>query len=169
MALGGRKAGGGWMARCPAHDDLTPSLSICATDDGKVLVHCHAGCGQEQVISILKSRGLWMSNGPRSHPTRQTNVQYKPDEDDAKRTEIALTIWQGTTPAGNTVVESYLASRGLTIMRRNFCELTTAGPVARLHVSCACHGSLDILFAILREGSSRHGCHDRRFVAFSSC
>ena len=27
-ALGGRKAGGGWTARCPAHDDRTPSLSI---------------------------------------------------------------------------------------------------------------------------------------------
>ena len=36
--LGGRKAGGGWMARCPAHDDRAPSLSICEADDGKVLV-----------------------------------------------------------------------------------------------------------------------------------
>jgi hypothetical protein len=26
-ALGGRKAGGGWTAQCPAHDDRTPSLS----------------------------------------------------------------------------------------------------------------------------------------------
>jgi hypothetical protein len=33
-ALGGRKAGGGWMARCPAHDDRQPSLSIRDTDDG---------------------------------------------------------------------------------------------------------------------------------------
>jgi putative DNA primase/helicase len=42
-ALGGRKAGGGWMARCPVHDDLDPSLSIRDADDGKVLVRCHAG------------------------------------------------------------------------------------------------------------------------------
>jgi hypothetical protein len=34
-ALGGRKAGGGWMARCPAHDDRHPSLSIQDADDGK--------------------------------------------------------------------------------------------------------------------------------------
>ena len=27
-ALGGRKAGGDWMARCPAHEDREPSLSI---------------------------------------------------------------------------------------------------------------------------------------------
>ena len=26
-ALDGRKVGGGWMARCPAHDDREPSLS----------------------------------------------------------------------------------------------------------------------------------------------
>jgi len=44
MALGGRKAGGSWMARCPAHDDREPSLSIRDADDSKVLVHCHAGC-----------------------------------------------------------------------------------------------------------------------------
>jgi hypothetical protein len=29
-ALGGGKSGGGWTARCPAHDDRTPSLSIRA-------------------------------------------------------------------------------------------------------------------------------------------
>ena len=27
-ALGGRKVGAAWMARCPAHDDREPSLSI---------------------------------------------------------------------------------------------------------------------------------------------
>ena len=32
-ALGGRKAGGGWVARCPAHDDRVPSLSISDADD----------------------------------------------------------------------------------------------------------------------------------------
>ena len=64
-ALGGRKAGCGWMARCPTHDDREPSLSIRAADDGKVLVRCHAGCDQERVIATLRSRGLWMENGPR--------------------------------------------------------------------------------------------------------
>lgn len=49
-ALGGRKAGGGWTARCLAHDDRTPSLSIRDADDNKVLVRCHAGCGQVRVI-----------------------------------------------------------------------------------------------------------------------
>src|SRR6476469_7300307 len=64
-ALGGRKAGSGWTARCPVHDDRTPSLSICDADDGKVLIRCHAGCDQEQVIASLRSRRLWMEIGSR--------------------------------------------------------------------------------------------------------
>ena len=56
--FGGRKAGGDWTAHCPAHDDETPSLSILSADDGKVLVRCHAGCDQKQVIAALRSRGL---------------------------------------------------------------------------------------------------------------
>ena len=58
-ALGGRKAGGGWTARCPAHDDRTPSLSIREADDNKVLVHCHAGCDQERVIAALRGSSSW--------------------------------------------------------------------------------------------------------------
>jgi hypothetical protein len=42
---------------------------------------------------------------------KKATVQYKPDHD-AKRTEAALAIWRATAPAGNTVVDTYLASRG---------------------------------------------------------
>ena len=38
-ALGGRKAGCGWTALCPAHDDRAPSLSIRDAEDGRILVH----------------------------------------------------------------------------------------------------------------------------------
>ena len=58
-ALGGHKTGNGWTAQCPLHDDQTPSLSISSGKDGKVLVHCHAGCNQRDVfIAILRERGL---------------------------------------------------------------------------------------------------------------
>ncbi len=43
----------GWQARCPAHDDRRPSLSIAKGDDGRVLVRCHAGCTTEAVVSAL--------------------------------------------------------------------------------------------------------------------
>src|SRR5580704_16980239 len=54
-----RKSGSGWMACCPVHEDRTPSLSLNDTADGKVLVHCQAGCGQHDVIAALKDAGLW--------------------------------------------------------------------------------------------------------------
>ena len=84
-ALGGRKAGGGWTARCPAHDDHTPSLSIRDAVDNKVLVRCHAGCNQERVITALRTRGLWVENSPHSlsRIARRTSVERKPDHDDA--------------------------------------------------------------------------------------
>jgi len=59
-ALQARRSGSCWMAKCPAHDDSNPSLSIKELD-GKVLLHCHAGCTQGDVIDALKVRGLWQT------------------------------------------------------------------------------------------------------------
>ncbi|HEX7113693.1 MAG TPA: hypothetical protein VF193_01045 [Steroidobacter sp.] len=44
---------GRWIARCPAHDDHSPSLSIRALDDGRVLLHCFAGCGALDVLGAI--------------------------------------------------------------------------------------------------------------------
>ena len=63
--LGGRPQGNGWVARCPAHDDKTPSLSIADGESGTLLVHCLAGCSQAAVIEALRSRNLWDSAGSR--------------------------------------------------------------------------------------------------------
>jgi DNA primase len=57
-AIEARRSGSCWMAKCPGHDDNNPSLSIREVD-GKVLLHCHAGCTQGDVIDALKVRGLW--------------------------------------------------------------------------------------------------------------
>ncbi len=43
---------GGWMARCPAHGDSNPSLSV-SERDGRILVHCHAGCTAQAVVEAL--------------------------------------------------------------------------------------------------------------------
>lgn len=44
---------GRYQARCPAHDDKGPSLSIRELDDGRVLVHCFAGCDVHSVLSAV--------------------------------------------------------------------------------------------------------------------
>ncbi|QSA98616.1 hypothetical protein [Methylococcus sp. EFPC2] len=42
-----------FLARCPAHDDRSPSLGIRETDDGRVLLKCWAGCSFEQITSAI--------------------------------------------------------------------------------------------------------------------
>lgn len=52
--LEGVKGGGGqYTAKCPAHPDSKPSLSIGVGEDGRVLLHCHAGCTPEAVAEAL--------------------------------------------------------------------------------------------------------------------
>ena len=51
-----RRSGHGWTARCPAHQDRTPSLSISETADSKVLLKCWAGCSTESVLAALGLR-----------------------------------------------------------------------------------------------------------------
>jgi len=58
-ALGAKKVGTGWQAKCPAHDDQTPSLAIAEGNNGVPLVYCRAGCSQESVISALRDKNLW--------------------------------------------------------------------------------------------------------------
>lgn len=41
-----------WAARCPAHEDRSPSLSIRAVDD-RVLVTCWAGCSALEVVNAV--------------------------------------------------------------------------------------------------------------------
>jgi putative DNA primase/helicase len=48
-----RRGDGGYMARCPAHEDSTPSLSIGQGDDGRILLKCFAGCTAEQIVKAL--------------------------------------------------------------------------------------------------------------------
>jgi putative DNA primase/helicase len=103
------------MARRPSHDDRKPSLSIRDADNGKVLVRCHAGCEQEQVIATLRSRGLWTESArpffTRLAPRSLAN-STEPHCDDSKHTEV-LAIWQAARPSGGSLVESYLVSRRL--------------------------------------------------------
>jgi hypothetical protein len=41
------------VARCPAHQDHRPSLSIATGQDGRILLNCRAGCRTEDVLRAI--------------------------------------------------------------------------------------------------------------------
>lgn len=44
---------GSWIARCPAHTDKTPSLSIRECGDGTILIKCFAGCEAADIVAAV--------------------------------------------------------------------------------------------------------------------
>ena len=54
---GVRRTSHGHMARCPAHHpDRHPSLSIWEGEDGRLLLHCFAGCSVEETCKAIGLR-----------------------------------------------------------------------------------------------------------------
>ena len=70
-----------YKATCPAHDDRTPSLAIKECDDGRLLIHCFAGCDTED---ILKAIGLTFSDvmpeSDISHKRELSQSPHKPQK-----------------------------------------------------------------------------------------
>ena len=75
-----KKSGKGYQACCPAHEDRGPSLSLREGDDGRVLLHCFAGCSAGAVMAAI---GLTMadlfpaSDKPRRHSHHVTGVSRR--------------------------------------------------------------------------------------------
>lgn len=110
---GARRQSNGWVARCPVpghgrgQGDRTPSLSLC-DEGGTVLVHCHAGCDQHDVIATLRTLGLWKTpdRGRRAAKVAQVAQQGS---------ALAVEIWREALPPEGSPVDLYLRRRGITI------------------------------------------------------
>jgi 5S rRNA maturation endonuclease (ribonuclease M5)/archaellum biogenesis ATPase FlaH len=50
---GVKRNGSGWLARCPAHEDHNPSLSVNEGEGGRVLLKCFAGCEYRAILAAL--------------------------------------------------------------------------------------------------------------------
>ena len=67
---------GSWTACCPAHNDKGPSLAIREADDGRVLIHCFAGC---ETLSVVQALGMDMTDlFPPDNKRREYPVEGKP-------------------------------------------------------------------------------------------
>ena len=82
-ALDGKPSGSGWSCRCPAHEDQHASLSLTESN-GKVLLHCHAGCSQEQVIEALRTINLWPAGDHRNGGRRREVARYTYENKDGQ-------------------------------------------------------------------------------------
>ena len=67
-----KKSGNGWTAKCPVHDDRTPSLSISEGDDGRTLLNCFVGCDPKDICAKL---GLKMSDLFADKPKRNGHAK----------------------------------------------------------------------------------------------
>jgi hypothetical protein len=82
---------GRWVAKCPAHPDRNPSLSLAEGNDGRTLVHCHAGCTLPKVLAALglASRDLFVGPPPTTEQLREAALERERHEAGAHQRRIA--------------------------------------------------------------------------------
>ena len=50
---------------CPCHEDKTGSLMVKLEDDGRILMHCQAGCRIEDVVYITETEVINLTGLPK--------------------------------------------------------------------------------------------------------
>jgi putative DNA primase/helicase len=95
--------GGNYLIRCPAHDDQSPSLSLC---DGKrgLVVHCFSGCDPLDVLAAIRE----IDHG--SLVPRQTSPQPHAGSPEYTRRQHdkAQWLWNRRCPLAGSLAETYL-------------------------------------------------------------
>jgi putative DNA primase/helicase len=123
-ALGGHRAGRGYLVRCPVashgrgEGDRSPSLHI-EDGDKALLVHCYAGCDPRDVLEALRPLRLDDRPGPAPPPRKRSD-----------NSGLALALWAEARHPDGSPVEPYLASRGLALPPE------AAGAALRWHPDC---------------------------------
>ena len=129
LALGGKWYRRYGLARCPAHGDRRPSLTLADAPDGKLLLNCKTGCSFGDVLTVLRERGL-VDRCDRPQPPSASEMARRRAEDEAeavKRERQAAACWSEALPVHGTLAETYLRGRGIT------CPLPDS---LRFHPAC---------------------------------
>lgn len=113
-ALGGTWCGKQGTAFCPAHANTrTPALSVGNGDDGKLLLFCYAGCPFEDVLAVLRDRGI-LTGRSRSDVRLQAFAKDPVNLSSLqRRSKRAQEIWQSAQKIKGTLAEFYLWFRGI--------------------------------------------------------
>lgn len=130
-----------------------------------MLVRCHAGCNQRDVIAALGRRGLWNATGKcagRFAYKSRNSIAKEPDLDELVRTEVALAIWRASQCTAGSPAEIYLRSRGLDLppspdLRFHAGLKHPSGGVWPAMVALVTHGETGSPIAIHRTFLARDG------------
>src|SRR5690606_10114423 len=115
---GGHWSGSKGMARCPAHDDRTPSLGVTLGRNA-VLFHCFAGCSQADVLAALAREGF----APRQLFGGSVAKAVSPSPREMRPSPNALRLWREARPISGNPAKAYLEA----------CGITAASPALRFH------------------------------------
>jgi hypothetical protein len=159
-ALGGKWRGRSGLSYCPAHDNRrTPALSIATGSDGRLLLHCHAGCDFAAILDALRGRGLIEGRGMGAFtpdPAAAAKREAEARREAEKRSRQARAVWDEAQPIEGTAGETYLRGRGIRCPlppSLRFHAEAWHGPTARRHPA--------IVAAV--EGGDAFGVH-RTFI-----
>jgi hypothetical protein len=109
--LGGRWQGRYGIARCIAHRDHNPSLSIIDGERGPILT-CFAGCDWRDIRAELQRRGLLEGNTRQPPRIRFIGKPSSQDRSKRRQHEKAAWLWSQRRPIEGTLAECYLRGRG---------------------------------------------------------
>jgi hypothetical protein len=91
--VGARRSGDSWVGRCPAHEDRTPSLSVCERD-GKILLHCFAGCTYEATLLHDAGESLKTAQALLGHSDLETTLGvYTHAVPDSQKRSVERVAW----------------------------------------------------------------------------
>jgi predicted protein tyrosine phosphatase len=105
-----------WVARCPAHEDRGPSLSIKALPDGRTLIHCFAGCGGADILAAV---GLDFSV---LYPPEAESYKSLRRRESVTVDEMVIAICDADRKAGKTLSEADKQRELQAWMRRAYSE-----------------------------------------------
>jgi hypothetical protein len=74
------RTSGQWLVKCPAHRDDNASLALKEGTDGKILLHCHAGCSTTQILGAMGLRAADLFSDPPAPQKREVAVYDYADE-----------------------------------------------------------------------------------------
>ena len=80
---------GKWMARCPAHPDRSPSLSIREGREERCLIKCFAGCSTDAILAALKLTRRDLFSGPPPSPHQLAEMRAEQEHREAERKRVA--------------------------------------------------------------------------------